>query len=74
MDKYMDFRLVYRMLHYDPNSSSPKLKNVPLSKGKIFESKTLSLIEKKSLLSSFHCLAQIYHKYKDISEDQNSTK
>ena len=32
MDKYMDFRLVNNMLHYDEK----KLKNVPLSKGKIF--------------------------------------
>ena len=32
MDKYMDFRLVHNMVHYD----GKKLKNVPLSKGKIF--------------------------------------
>jgi RAB protein geranylgeranyltransferase component A len=32
MDKYMDFRLVYNMLHYDGKS----FKHVPLSKGKIF--------------------------------------
>ena len=32
MDKYMDFRLVYSMLHFDGKN----LKNVPLSKGKIF--------------------------------------
>ena len=35
MDKYMDFRLVSRMLHH----SKSKLRSVPLSKGKIFESK-----------------------------------
>ena len=32
MDKYMDFRLVHNMVHYD----AKQLKNVPLSKGKIF--------------------------------------
>lgn len=40
MDKYMDFRLVYNMLHYDGKN----FKHVPLSKGKIFESKDLSLL------------------------------
>jgi hypothetical protein len=32
MDKYMDFRLVKSMLNYD----GKELKNIPLSKGKIF--------------------------------------
>lgn len=40
MDKYMDFRLVNKMLHYDGKAFN----NVPLSKGKIFESKDLSLL------------------------------
>lgn len=70
MDKYMDFRLVNNMVHFDGKS----LKNVPLSKGKIFESKDLGLLEKKLLLNTFHSLMQIYNKYMKIEEDQNSTK
>lgn len=70
MDKYMDFRIVYNMLHYDGKA----FKNVPLSKGKIFESKDLGLLEKKLLLNTFHSLSQIYNKYMKVEEDQNSTK
>lgn len=40
----MDFRLVSRMLYLDKSSSGKKVHNVPLSKGKIFESKSLSLM------------------------------
>ncbi len=40
MDKYMDFHLVNNILHIDGGSFQP----VPLSKGKIFESKGLSLL------------------------------
>lgn len=70
MDKYMDFRLVVNMLHFDGKG----FKNVPLSKGKIFESKDLGLLEKKLLLNTFHSLSQIYNKFMNVSEDQNSTK
>ena len=74
MDKYMDFRLVSRMLFLNDKGKGEKISNVPLSKGKIFESKNMGLMEKKILLSAFHSLAQIYHKFNNISEDQNSTK
>lgn len=57
----MDFRLVYNMLNYDHQNN--KLMHVPLSKGKIFESKNLSLMEKKTLLNTLHSLTQIYHKF-----------
>lgn len=66
----MDFRLVQNMLHYDGKT----FKNVPLSKGKIFETKDLGLLEKKLLLNTFHSLTQIYNKYKAVAEDHNSTK
>jgi len=47
---------------------------VPLSKGRIFDSKELSLMEKKLLLGSLHKLAKIYNKWKQLEEDPNSTK
>jgi RAB protein geranylgeranyltransferase component A len=40
MDKYMEFHLVNNILHIDGGSFQP----VPLSKGKIFESKGLTLL------------------------------
>jgi RAB protein geranylgeranyltransferase component A len=40
MDKYMDFHLVNNILYIYNNAFRP----VPLSKGKIFESKELSLL------------------------------
>lgn len=40
MDKYMDFHLVNSLLFPHQNT----LKHVPLSKGRIFESKELSLL------------------------------
>lgn len=70
MDKYMDFHLVNNILHIKNNSFHP----VPLSKGKIFESKYLSLIEKKTLLSSLHKLIKIYQRWMKLQEDLNSTK
>lgn len=70
MDKYMDFRLVSNILHV----SSGRLQAVPLSKGKIFESKELSLVEKKTLLMSLHKLIKIYQRYAKVEEDPNSTK
>jgi RAB protein geranylgeranyltransferase component A len=70
MDKYMDFRLVNHLLMYEKG----RLEEVPLSKGRIFESKTLGLIEKKSLLTSLHTLIKLYQKHKNVEEDQNSTK
>jgi RAB protein geranylgeranyltransferase component A len=39
MDKYTEFRLVANLLKYEKG----KLEPVPLSKGKIFEDKNLSL-------------------------------
>ena len=49
MDKYMDFRLFCNMLSLEKG----KLMQVPLSKGKIFEAKNLSLLEKKLLPVSY---------------------
>jgi hypothetical protein len=43
-----------------------KLEEVSLSKGRIFESKTLGLIEKKSLLTSLHTLIKLYQKHTNI--------
>jgi RAB protein geranylgeranyltransferase component A len=59
MDKYMDFHLVNNILHIHNN----QFRHVPLSKGKIFESKELSLLEKKTLLMSIHKLIKIYHRW-----------
>ena len=70
MDKYMDFRLVHNMLRYDGTG----FKHVPLSKGKIFQSKDLGLLQKKLLLNTFHSLSQIYNKFMNVAEDLNSTK
>ena len=70
MDKYMDFRLVNSISNFDGKF----LKPVPLSKGKIFSSKELSMMEKKVLLSTLHNLTQIYHKFMQVEFDQNSTK
>jgi RAB protein geranylgeranyltransferase component A len=70
MDKYIEFRLVSSILHFD----GKEFKSVPLSKGKIFESKDLGLMQKKLLLNTFHSLMQIYNKYMNVVEDQNSTK
>jgi len=62
MDKYMDFHLVKSILHISDN----KIKHVPLSKGKIFSSSDLSMIEKKHLLNSLHKLMKIYQKYAEV--------
>jgi RAB protein geranylgeranyltransferase component A len=70
MDQYMDFHLVNNILHLHEG----KFKPVPLSKGKIFESKELSLLEKKTLLMSLHKLIKIYHRFMKVPEDHNSTK
>lgn len=70
MDKYMDFHLVTNILHLHDGAFKP----VPLSKGKIFESKALSLLEKKTLLMSLHKLIKIYHRFKQLPEDNNSTR
>lgn len=70
MDKYMDFHLVNNILYIYNNAFRP----VPLSKGKIFESKELSLLEKKTLLMSLHKLIKIYQRFMKLEEDMNSTK
>jgi RAB protein geranylgeranyltransferase component A len=62
MDKYMDFHLVNNILHLHEGKFRP----VPLSKGRIFESKELSLLEKKTLLMSLHKLIKIFHRYKQL--------
>ena len=31
-------------------------------------------MEKKLLLNTFHSLTQVYNRYKEVNEDQNSTK
>lgn len=40
MDKYLEFRTIHNILNYEQG----KLLEVPLSKGKIFDSKNLSLM------------------------------
>ena len=69
MDKYMDFRLVYNMLYLD----NGKFSEVPLTKGKIFSTKTLSLLEKKLLLGILHEIIKVFNKFNNVEEDQNST-
>jgi RAB protein geranylgeranyltransferase component A len=69
MDKYMDFRIVGKILFL----YNGKLEQVPLSKGTIYESKALSLMEKKQLLKTLHTLVKIHNKYKAIESDANST-
>ena len=62
MDKYMDFHLVKSILHV----YNGQMKHVPLSKGKIFETGDLSLLEKKHLLNSLHKLMKIYQKFMNV--------
>lgn len=62
MDKYTEFRLVANLLKYEKG----KLEPVPLSKGKIFEDKNLSLFEKKNLLTTLHTLIKVYHRHMKI--------
>ena len=62
MDKYMDFHLVDNIIHIHENTFRP----VPLSKGKIFASPELSMLEKKNLMTALHKLIKIYHKYMNL--------
>jgi RAB protein geranylgeranyltransferase component A len=65
MDKYMDFRIVGSILFLHAN----KLEHVPLSKGTIFESKVLSLFEKRQLLKTLHCLVKIHNLHRKVESD-----
>lgn len=69
MDKYMDFRIVGNIMF----PYKGKLENVPLSKGTIFQSKVLSILEKKQLLKTLHTLVKLYNHHNLIETDVNST-
>lgn len=69
MDKYMDFRVVSNILFLHDG----KLQKVPLSKGTIFESKALSLFEKRQLLKTLHTMMSLHSHHREIESDVNST-
>ena len=52
MDKYMEFMAINAIYHYDDKQN--KFLLVPSSKGDIFTSKGLSLIEKREMFKLLH--------------------
>lgn len=62
MDKYMDFRIVPSILFL----YGGRLESVPLSKGTIFDSKVLSLFEKRQLLKTLHILMKVHSRHRRI--------
>lgn len=69
MDKYMDFRMVSSILFLH----NGELQHVPLSKSTIFESKALSLFEKRQLLKTLHAFMKLHSHHRQIESDVNST-
>ena len=71
MDKYMEFRAVNSIFHFD--NPSNKFLITPSSKGQIFVHKDLTLLEKRTLFKTLQSFINIFHWKKNIKIDPNST-
>lgn len=71
MDKYMEFRAIHSIFHYDNQNN--KFLLTPSSKGQIFIHKDLNLFEKRTLFKTLQCFINIFHAKHDVKVDVNST-
>lgn len=71
MDKYMEFRPISAIFHYD--NQLKKFLLTPSSKGQIFVHKDLSLVEKRNLFKTLQSFINIFHLKNDVKVDVNST-
>lgn len=71
MDKYMEFRAINSIYHYD--NKEEKFLLAPSSKGQIFTHKDLSLLEKRALFKTLQAFINLFHSQKGIHVDPNST-
>lgn len=71
MDKYMEFRAIHSIFHYD--NQNKKFLLTPSSKGQIFVHKDLNLFEKRTLFKTLQCFINIFHAKHNVKVDVNST-
>lgn len=70
LDKYLEFRAVNQIYHFDHKQS--KFIATPCTKGDIFKSKDLSLLEKKQMFNLLHTLVKLANIELNYETDQNS--
>lgn len=71
MDKYMEFRAINALFHYDNEKS--KFLETPSSKGQIFVHSDLTLLEKRTLFKTLQAFINVFHWKHGVKVDPNST-